>query len=142
MPNSTFQPGSILIPSPTGVERIEVDNGGAVLAETQVSAIRDASGYQKASPLTGATLTMGTANSVYQSVLALTPAGTIATLTVNLPPSPVDGHRALIFTTQTITTLTLAAAGTTLNNAVTTLSALGNVEYIYSASNTTWDRCQ
>lgn len=142
MPNPTFQPGSLLIPSPTGVERIEVDNGGAVLSETQVAAIRDASGYLKASPLTGATLTMGTAGSIYQSVAALTPAGTIATLTINLPPSPVDGQRAQIFTTQTITTLTLAAAGTTLNSAVTTLAANASVEYIYSLSNNSWDRCQ
>ena len=139
---TTFQPGSILIPSPNGLERIETDNGGAVLAEVSIASLRDASGYQKASPLTGATLTMGTAGANYQSVLQLSPAGTIATLTVNLPPSPVDGQRALIFSTQTITALTLAAAGTTLNNAVTTLAALGNVEYIYSFSNNAWDRCQ
>lgn len=137
---TVYQPGSILIASPTGLERIEADNGGAILAEVSTGSLRDACGYQKATPLTGATLTMGSATSI-QSVLAANPAGTISTLAVILPPAPVDGLRARIFSTQIVTTLTITAPGMTLNNAVTSLSANVAVEYLYSASNTTWDRC-
>ena len=136
-----YQPGSLLVGSPTGLERIEADTGGAVLVEVQLAAMRDASGYQKAAPLTGATLTMGSATS-NQSVLGLNPAGTLAALTVVLPALPVDGQRALIFSSQIITALTIQAPGTTINNTVTALTANQSVEWLYSSSNLTWDRIQ
>jgi hypothetical protein len=54
-------------------------------------------------PLTGATVNMQTAK------LALVPAGTIATLTVNLPLNPPDGALAEISSTQVVTAITVAA---------------------------------
>lgn len=94
-------------------------------------------GYVKRVPLTGFTLTFGNS----QSYLALNPAGTLATGTVTLAPAPSDGAKECIFTTQTITSLTVSAnTGQSINNAVTTLSANTGVCYLYSASNTTWDR--
>jgi hypothetical protein len=136
-----YQPGSVLIVSPTGNERVEADSGGAMLAEVSIGSMRDASGYQKAVPLTGATLTIGS-STVNQSVLAVNPAGGLAALTIILPAAPVDGQRALIFTSQAITALTMQAPGTTLNNPVTSLTANQSVEWLWSLSNNTWDRIQ
>ena len=97
-------------------------------------------GYIKIAPLTGSSYTMGT----FQiSELLAAPAGTISTMTATLPAGVLDGARACIFSTQTITTLTVSAsAGQSINNAVTTLAANGRVCYTYGSSNTTWDRSQ
>lgn len=95
------------------------------------------SGYYKSIP--GSLFTYTFANST--SYAAFAPAGTIAYGYVTLAPAPSDGARECVFTTNTITTLYLAASsGQTLNNAVTTLAANTGVCYLYSASNTTWDR--
>ena len=69
----------------------------------------------------------------------------IATLTIKTPLYPVDGERFRIFSTQTITTLTMTASQSqTLNGAVTSMTANTGYEWIYSAgstsSNGTWDR--
>jgi hypothetical protein len=62
-----------------------------------------------AAPLTGATLTMGFG----QSSLFVNAAGTLAALTVKLPPSPVAGQIAAITPNNIITALTVedSAAG-------------------------------
>lgn len=94
-------------------------------------------GYVKNVPLTGFSLIFGNA----QSYLGLNPGGTLAAGTVTLAPAPSDGARECIFSTQTITSLTVSAnSGQSINNAVTTLSANTGACYLYSASNLTWDR--
>jgi hypothetical protein len=121
---------------------VQVIPGGfprATSVFASVGLLNATNGYAKAVPLTGFSLTF--ANS--QSYLALNPAGTLATGTVTLAPSPSDGARECIFTTQTITALTVSAnSGQTINNGLTAASLAANtgVCYLYSSSNLTWDR--
>jgi hypothetical protein len=69
-------------------------------------------------PVAGATVAM-TGNSLY-----LTPAGTLATLTIKLPPSPIAGQTVAIVSTAAVTTLTMqTAAGGAVAGAPTALVA-------------------
>lgn len=70
-------------------------------------------------------------------IIQLTPSGTLAAGTVNLPANPIDKQRAIISTTQAITALTVAASQT-INNPVTTLGAGQSVTYYYAASTNSW----
>lgn len=107
-------------PSPTGNESIPADtnaNSGPATAKFKAAAI-GIGPYTYNAPLTGATITTA-ANTRY---LILNPAGTISTLTVVMPPSPVDGQLFNLCTTQIVTSLTLSAGtGTTIKNAPTAL---------------------
>lgn len=68
-------------------------------------------------------------------------ASAINTLYLYTPTAPFDGARACIFSIGGFTNITMYASGTqTLNNAVTTLAANTGLCYLYSASNTAWDR--
>lgn len=97
------------------------------------------SGYYKSIPTTGFTFTFGN----QQIWAAFAPAGTLNAGYVTFAATPSDGARECVFSTQILTNLILAAnTGQTLNNAVTTLAANATVCYLYSASNTTWDRDQ
>jgi hypothetical protein len=87
-------------------------------------------------PLTGETHTMDDD----AEVLAIMPAGTIATLTVNLPVNPYDGQEITLTASQTVTALTLAAAGKTLNGTITTIGAALFGSWRYRATGTTWFR--
>lgn len=90
--------------------------------------------YDYLVPTTGFSYTFTTANGVI-----LNPAATLATGTVTMPSSPVDGMTVSISTTKEITALTISgASGQTVSNAVTTLLAGGCVTYLYRAANTTW----
>lgn len=89
--------------------------------------------FQYEIPLTGATITMG----ALISTLLINPAGTLASLTVNLPAAK-DGQRATICSNKVITAFTLAAVGTTLLNPITTLTAGGSAVYQYFESSTLW----
>lgn len=138
------QTGTILLTSPAGTEEIAVTPVTPFPAGMNqsiiISQVRDAVGYSKLTPLTGTTVTVG--NNV--STVQLTPAGGLSAFTLNTPVKPVDGQTLRIFTTQNITTFNLTASGTqTVNgNLAGALNANNNVMYLYSASNTTWDRIQ
>jgi len=81
----------------------------------------------QATPTTGQTINMA-ANKRY---MYLVPAGTLATLTVNLPASPIDGQISGILTTQTITAITIGAqGGGSVTTTVTTLPANTAVHFI------------
>lgn len=83
---------------------------------------------------TGFSYTFTSAN-----VLAIVPAGTLATGTVTTPASPADGMTITITSTQQITALTLTAnTGQTIATNLTSLPAGGSLSYIYRLSNTTW----
>lgn len=72
------------------------------------------SNYLLNSPVNGATITLADGTNTYDR-LYLTPAGTIAGLTIVLQPTPVDGQELTILSTQNVTALTLqAGAGTSL----------------------------
>jgi hypothetical protein len=87
-------------------------------------------------PLTGDTVTID--DDVETLIIA--PAGTIATLTVNMPVTPYDGQEVNLCAGATVTTLTMAAAGKTLNGALTTIGAALFGRWRYRLANTTWYR--
>lgn len=102
-------------------------------------------GYYKSAPGPGFAYTVG-AN---VTRVAFNPAGTIASGYVTLPANPSDGTLACVFTTQTITAFYVAAnTGQSITNAggfssgvtSTALSANSGTCWLYSLSNTTWDR--
>lgn len=97
----------------------------------------DASPAQYAVPTTGQTVSMVSEN------LVLEPADTLAALTINLPGASdrYDGMSVRIMSTAILTALTVAAAGTTLVGAPTTLAAAnGFFAMKYVASSNKWYR--
>jgi hypothetical protein len=77
----------------------------------------------------------------FQEWMLIEPAATIAQGYVTMAPAPIDGGKACVFSTQIISTLTWSAnVGQTMNNAVTTLAANAHACYLFSQSNSTWDR--
>lgn len=90
---------------------------------------------QLATPTTGQTVVMTADNR--DRILWLTPAGTIAALTVTLPTEATSriGQRALIGTSQAITALTVNGA-TTIYNASLSPVIGDTFEYIKVAANT------
>lgn len=95
-------------------------------------------GRVTASPLTGATVA-ALANNLDQT-LYITPAGTIAALTVNMPADAVSqiGQQVQVTTSQIITTLTLGqtGGGATILGNVTTLAAGATIILTKQAANT------
>ena len=93
-------------------------------------------GIQAASPLTGTTVTL-TAD-IANKILVLTPAGTIAALTVAFPAdaSTAVGQSITVFSTQIITALTVNGA-TTIYNAPTAMTA-GQKFTLQKMSANTW----
>lgn len=144
---SYAQVPALFLTTLTGNEQISclVPATGTVVTSPQIlscraTQFRDGSGYEKIVPTTGQTLAIP--NNI--SIVQMTPAGGLTALTLTTPTAPLDGQRLQIFSTQAITTFNLTAtAGQTVNgNLAGSLGANANVEYIYSASNTTWDRIQ
>jgi hypothetical protein len=96
-------------------------------------------GYNKQSPSTGFSIAFGYG----QSIMQIGGSATLASGTVTLASAPVDGQINCFYTKPAITALTVqVASGYTLNDAVTSASATTRYCYLYSASNTTWDRVQ
>ncbi len=98
---------------------------------------------QYAAPTVGQTVTIAPTTDG-QSVRALiTPAGTLATLTVALPgvggsALPVDRQEVTVISTQIITTLTVSAGSTTVTGAPATLAANDHFKMFYDAQNASW----
>jgi hypothetical protein len=91
------------------------------------------------SPTSGATINLpNMAPQVGPQTLyaVLQPAGTLASLTLNLPAAPNDGSILTIFCTKAVTALTLI--GGTVNNAPTSLVALAQVNIIWSQQFNVW----
>lgn len=95
-------------------------------------------GIQSSAPLTGTSITV--APNV--SKVLLTPAGTIAALTLVLPAASAlyDGQELYINSTQIITALTITAGSGTTFSTATTAIATANVpvRYTYSAASAVW----
>lgn len=108
----------------------------------QVTSLAGAQIVTEVSPLTGATVDMNTASN--SEFINITPAGTIAALTVVFP-SDADsaiGQVETLVSSQTVTTLTVTSAGLTLKgDAVTTLNPNQPVSWIKTAA-ATWQRLQ
>lgn len=93
--------------------------------------------YSLQAPTSGASIVIQ--NNV--SLLQINPSGALASLTITMPPNPLDGQVVAIASTQTITTLTLNAnTGQRLLGAPTTLPANSAVEFRFLAG--TWFRKQ
>ncbi|MET4341947.1 hypothetical protein [Bradyrhizobium sp. RT9a] len=125
----------------TGKELVQIiPPNTAAIAYTSVSSLRDGRMWLYNVPLTGFTVTM----TVDQSVVSLNPAGTLATGTIVFPPTVVDGKTVSIFSSQTITALTLSTSNsaTFAPAAVTTLAANASLEYVYDLANNQWHRFQ
>jgi hypothetical protein len=89
---------------------------------------------QYAVPSSGGTV----ACDVTTSALVLNNAGLLATLSVTLPPTPVDGQRIIITSGAGVTVLTVT--GGTIKGLITTLAINGYARYIYSAAAGAWFR--
>lgn len=74
--------------------------------------------------------------------LILTPTGTMAVGTINLPPlgSAVDGQEVLVNTTQAVTSLTVSATGLNVVGAPTTLAANAAFRMKFYSTTNTWYR--
>jgi hypothetical protein len=95
------------------------------------------SGIQLATPTTGTSVTIDNAT----TALILKHTATIATLTIVLPASPVNGQIVKISTRSTVTTLTLNAnTGQTRYGAPTTIAATSPVAFIYETATLSWYR--
>jgi hypothetical protein len=82
--------------------------------------------------------TTGQTVSVVNSSIILNPAGTLSTLTLQLPVA-VDGQKLYIISSQTVSALTFTNA-TFATSAVTALAVGTPVNFIYSASSGSWWR--
>lgn len=131
----------------TGSEVTPADTGlpsGVAPQTVRIPVVMGSSGaYATSAPLTATTITVGAGISNYLAI----PAGTIAALTVTLPPSPIDGQVFRFASTQTITALTLAAGTGAATialapTAVTPTTTIGTAgfAYIYNAAANTWYR--
>jgi len=87
---------------------------------------------QTNTPTTGFSLTMTGWN------LILTPAGTLASGTITMPASPVNGQIACIRSTQPISSLSWNGNTKTVSTAPNTLAAGQRVEAIYISATSTW----
>jgi len=90
-------------------------------------------------PLTGFTETLEGTDNLH---LVVTPAGTLATGTINLPASTeaIDKQTVLVSTSQEITALTVGGNGATVVGVPTTLALGGYFTMKYDAPNATWYR--
>ena len=84
-------------------------------------------------PTTGFSYTFTTSN-----VLVMDPAGTLATGTITMPAAPADGMTITFSSTKTISSLTLAGNGATINNPITSLVGGQSASYVYRAASTSW----
>ena len=91
-------------------------------------------------PLTGAVLPDNGAT--YNKWLIIQPAGTIAALSVTFPPlgTAIDGQEIALVSTQTITTLTIIAVGSTVIGANAGLSTTTPINFRYNQPLNTWFR--
>jgi hypothetical protein len=72
-------------------------------------------------------------------LLLAVPAGTLATGTVTMPASPVDGMNITITSTQQITALTVNGnTGQSVVGGATSVSVGGSQTFVYRLANTTW----
>lgn len=87
---------------------------------------------QYVTPLTGATVNVAAG----QTRIIIDPAGTLAALTLNFPPTPSDGQLLYITSSQIVTTLTVT--GATLVGALAALAAAAGLRYVYSLTANKW----
>lgn len=88
-------------------------------------------------PITGFTTTVSNTT----NILVLEPTGTLATGTITMPASPVDGQVVRIVSTQIVTALTHNPnTGQTLKAPLTTIGANGFGSWVWKQSTSSWYR--
>lgn len=125
----------------TGSELVQIYPANtAAIVYASTTSLRDGRMWVYNVPTTGFTLTM----TDVQSVVSLNPAGTLATGTIVLPPTLTDGKTVSIFSSQTITSLTLSTSNsaTFAPAAPTTIAANASMEFVYDKANNQWHRFQ
>jgi hypothetical protein len=90
---------------------------------------------QTVAPTTGATVAVTSGRNI---ILIVNPAGTIATLTINMASTPTDGDQVTVASTQIVTALTMGNG--TFVGALTRLAVAGFATYIYHSSIGKWLR--
>ena len=116
------------------------DNGATVIVPTgnvEGAWIKIGTVYSYQTPATGFSIQIPSG----ASSLILNPSGALASGTIIMPATPIDGQTISIASTQVITALTLSApAGQTIYGAITTLAANGRASYQYVLSVASWFR--
>jgi hypothetical protein len=109
-------------------------SGGASAAPTWSTLSTSVVSYDYQTPATGFSYTFTT-----YSALIMNPANILATGTITMPASPVNGAVVTIATSKGISALTINAnTGQTINNPIITLSSGQSASYIYRSASTAW----
>jgi hypothetical protein len=132
--NGIYLPGTNRLAfSSNTARRAEFDANGNFIT---LQATADQS-YSLQTPSTGFSITI--ANNI--TTLILNPAGTLATGTITMPATPIDGQVVRFTTSQIITALTVSPnSGQSIVGAPTTLALGQGAAFIYNLSGTTWYR--
>jgi hypothetical protein len=132
---------SLLIPSPTGLEQIRVENTGPQIAIVNINQIRNTTGYVRVA--TGTTVATQLTNA--QSIAVAT--GAITTWNINMPTAPADGQVVQVSCPGgDTTTLTIAATLPTsvaivgTNPTSCTAATPTHAAFLYSAAANVWYR--
>lgn len=88
-------------------------------------------------PATGGTVTLVNASTDIRAIIA--PAGTLATLTIQMPPNPFDAQVVSICSSQAVTILTMTAS-IGLLGALTSFVANSFASYAYDSTSNAWYR--
>jgi hypothetical protein len=132
--NGIYNPGTnILGFSSNGISRAFIDANGNFVFQYGTADQSKSVSVQT----TGFSLAFTNA----QKTLIITPAGTLATGTITMPPGPIDGQEVRFSSTQTITALTVSPnTSQTISNAPTTIAAGQGYGFIYHLAATNWYR--
>jgi hypothetical protein len=127
-----------LIHPKTGAVVAYIDDNGAFV--TPSGSLGNVQVVTTSSPTTGGTVSFGTAKA--DELLNLTPAGTLAALTVAFPTNANSriGQRLSVVSSHIITALTLSASGLTVNGLTPSSLAVNQVISYVKVAASTWQR--
>lgn len=129
--------GQILLGDGLGATQLTIDETGTTITAGKINGATLGEAYNYNVPVAAFNFTIANATNVQ----IFKPAGLLATGTVKMPASPINGQIVRITSTQQITGLTHSPnTGQTLNGALTTILANGFGSWIYRAADTSWYR--
>ena len=133
--------GTTVITSPTGNEIITLAGTGPQIQSVTMNQMRNSTGYQLTS------VTTGTVNTTVATDNLIFTAAQTGSITVNLPPNPVDGQlfslnngTSSAFTGQTITLATTDSSTIANGNSITSLGNASSAEWQFTLASKTWYR--
>lgn len=123
---------------------ITQDMGGVILKNTgagsdpadvpQMGQTQRKATLTRVIPTTGQTVTIPDCDG--DQIIIIAPATDLATLTIALPATPVDGQQIRILSTKNIAAVT--HSGGALNRSISSMQASGDMNFVYDASGTTY----